>query len=78
MRKIPKTPAQGGGFILSAGSESAFLESVEDFAVLQQALQGLLAIVADLDRVALGFEIEAQAFGEVGFVFDDEDVAHAW
>jgi hypothetical protein len=38
----------------------------------------VFTVVAYLDGMALGFKIEAKPFGEVCFVFYDEDAAHAW
>ena len=41
-----------------------------------QPLERLFAVVDDVDVVALGLEVEAQAVREVLFVFDDEEAAH--
>jgi hypothetical protein len=39
--------------------------------------QSFFAFAGDLDRMAFGFEIKTKTFGEMGFVFDNEDTAHA-
>jgi len=58
-----------------AASNSAN-ERVKRFLLLEQALQRFFAFAGDDDGVAFGFEIEAEAFGEVRFVFNDENAAH--
>ena len=35
-----------------------------------------VTIALDVDRVAVGFEIEPKTVGEVDFVFDNEDPGH--
>ena len=51
-------------------------DGVVAVAIGQQPIERLLAVAIDVHRVALGFEIEPQAFGQVRFVFDDQDAAH--
>ena len=55
---------------------------VEDHRVVarsigEQPRQRLRAVAVDVYGVALGFEIEAEAVGEVRLVLDDQDAAHA-
>ena len=42
----------------------------------EQQLEGRLAGIHDFDLIALGFEVEAQALGEVLLVFDYQDPVH--
>src|SRR4051812_19153507 len=45
--------------------------------LLAEHLQRAFAITGDGDLVAFGFKVEAQAIGQVLFIFDNKDVAHA-
>ena len=44
--------------------------------VRQDALERPLAVADDVRFVSVGFEIEAQALGEVLLVLDDQDARH--
>src|ERR1700689_3113247 len=45
--------------------------------LFEQQIKRLFAFAADVHGVAFGFEIEAQTFGEMRFVFADEDPGRA-
>ena len=45
-------------------------------AIGEQAIERGLAVAIDVNRVALGLEVEPQAIGQVCLVFNDQDAAH--
>ena len=47
------------------------------FAGFQQPLDGRFAVAYDIHRVSFSFQIEPQALGQVRFVLDDKQMAHA-
>src|SRR5271170_338007 len=71
--------AQGGddGETVFAGEHYVQHDDVEFFVLCDEAIEGGFAVAGNFDGVAFGFEVEAQAFGEVRFVFDHQHAAHA-
>ena len=43
----------------------------------QKQIQRPLAIAHDGDRVPFGLQVELQSLGQVGFVFDNQNMTHA-
>ena len=64
------------GEAVLAGQHHVEHDGVVARAIRQQAIERLLAVAVDVHLVAFGFEVEAQAVGEVRLVFDDQDAAH--
>ena len=62
---------------VNAGQHHVEDDGVEAPIRFEQALERGLAIAGDFDGVAFGLQIEAEAFGEVRFVFDDKHFRHA-
>src|SRR5271156_1050424 len=71
--------AQGGddGETVFAGEHYVQHDDVEFFVLCDEAIEGGFAVAGNFDGVAFGFKVEAQAFGEVRFVFDHQHAAHA-
>src|SRR5271156_2229700 len=71
--------AQGGddGETVFAGEHYVQHDDVEFFVLGDEAIEGGFAVAGNFDGVAFGFEVEAQALGEVRFVFDHQHAAHA-
>ncbi len=64
------------GEAVHAGKHYVEYHGIERFLLGDKALDSGLSIANELDRMALGFEIEAQAVGDVSFVFDYKHATH--
>ena len=62
---------------VNAGQHHVEDDGVEAPVRFEQAFQRGLAIAGEFDGVAFGLQVEAEAFGEVRFVFDDQHFRHA-
>jgi hypothetical protein len=77
-REQPSLLAELGGHRKAIAPRQHHVEHHEiDARVGREPVEGRLAGGGGLRDVPLGFEVEAEAVGQVLFVFDDEDAAHA-
>jgi hypothetical protein len=72
------SPQQGSN-VKAAFAREHHVENhgVEALFIGNEALQGGFSVGGDFDGVAFGLQVEPQALGEMRFVFDDQDAAHA-
>src|SRR5580693_4711055 len=60
-----------------AGQHHVEHDSIEFLSGTEQAADGVFTVAQDFDRMSFGLEVEAQAVGEMRFILDDQDAAHA-
>jgi hypothetical protein len=72
--EIPGRPQlRHDGEPVLAGQHHVEHDEVDGGGIVLQPVQRALPRIDDIGIVAFGFEVEAQPFGEMLFVFDDED-----